>query len=253
MSIALASGRVEIRRLVRSGLLFGLAVVFAFFGLSGPALALFMPEILGAATANGQLTIEATAATPQTAIMLFNQSAMQLGLIFAVAVAISSLAWDARPGSSIFYRTRVSHLTALTLPRLLVGWVFTVAAYTLGFLLAVVLTTTTIDPVPLALGIKIWGASIVYLAMSMSIGYLIMAIVRRTATAIATASVLSLILPLLSQLPGAATWSPTAMLGAADIPFALLVPPMLVAALVTAVCLSSAAFVMRNHILKRDA
>ena len=118
MTLILASARVETRRLIRSGALIGLLAVFAFFGLSGPALALYMPELLAAAAGTEQLTIEAADATPMDGIALFNQSAMQLGLILAVALAITSMSWDTRPGSSIFYRTRVRHLAPLMLPRL---------------------------------------------------------------------------------------------------------------------------------------
>ncbi|MDQ0644904.1 hypothetical protein [Microbacterium murale] len=253
MNIALASSRVEIRRLARSGLLLGLIAVFAFFGLSGPALALYMPEILSAATGNGQLTIEAAAATPQAAIMLYNQSAMQLGLILAIAVAISSLGWDARPGSSVFYRTRVQRLTALMLPRLIVGWSFAVAAYTLGLLLAVALTATMIGPVDLRFGVQVWATSSIYLAMSMSIGYFTMAVIRRTAAAIAMATVLSLILPVLSQLPGAGTWSPTTLLSAPSAPMGMLALPALAALIVIIGCIIAATLTSRHHILRRDA
>lgn len=253
MSIALASGRVEIRRLIRSGFLLGLTVVFAFFGLSGPALALYMPEILSAATGNGQLSIEAAAATPRAAMMLYNQSAMQLGLILAIAVAISSLSWDARPGSSVFYRTRVRRLTALTLPRLLVDWIVAALTYTLGLLLAVALTTVLIGPLDADLVIRIWATSSTYLAMSMSIGYLTMAIIRRTATAVAIATVFSLILPLLSQLPGAAIWSPTILLGPPSTPAAMLALPALTALIVILGCITGATLISRRHTLKRDA
>ena len=109
---------VELRRLARSGLGLGVLVAFAFFGLSSPALAIYMPEILGAAASSDQLTISASQATPADAVSLFNQSAMQLGLIVTVAVAITSVGWDTRPGSSIFYRTRVRRLSTVLLPRL---------------------------------------------------------------------------------------------------------------------------------------
>ena len=90
-----SSLKVELRRLTRSGLGLGVLVAFAFFGLSSPVLSIYMPEILGAAASTDQLAISASQATPADAISLFNQSAMQLGLIVTVAVAITSIGWDA--------------------------------------------------------------------------------------------------------------------------------------------------------------
>ena len=125
---------VELRRLMRSGLGLGVLVAFAFFGLSSPALAIYMPEILGAAASSDQLTISASQATPADAVSLFNQSAMQLGLIVTVAVAITSIGWDTRPGSSIFYRTRVRRLSTVLLQRLAVDWLVAWATYSCGLL-----------------------------------------------------------------------------------------------------------------------
>src|SRR5699024_5308567 len=141
-----ASARVETRRLSRSGLFIGLLAVFAFFGLSGPARALYMPEVLASPAATARLTIEAAGAIAGDGVALFNQSAMQLGLLLAVAVAITSLSWDARPGSSLFYRTRVRHLARLTVPRLAIDWVAVIASYTVALLLAAGLTAMFLGP-----------------------------------------------------------------------------------------------------------
>ncbi|SJN25608.1 membrane protein, putative [Microbacterium esteraromaticum] len=253
MNLVLASASVELRRLTRSGLLIGLLAVFAFFGLSGPALALYMPEILGAAAGTEQLTIEAADATPKDGLALFNQSAMQLGLILAVAVAITSLTWDARPGSSIFYRTRVRHLARLTVPRLAIGWIAVIASYTVALLLAAGLTALFIGQIETGLLVTVGIASAVYLVMAMSIGYLIMALTRRTAAAIATATVLMLMLPLLSSIDAHAIWIPTTLLAASELGLTDLAAPLLSAVIVTAGCIFTAGYVTRRKILRRDA
>lgn len=253
MSLILASARVETRRLTRSGLLIGLLAVFAFFGLSGPALALYMPEILGAAAGTEQLTIEATDATPEDGIALFNQSAMQLGLIFAVAVAITSLSWDARPGSSIFYRTRVRHLARLTVPRLAIGWIAVIISYTVALLLAAGLTAMFLGPIETSLIVTVGIASAVYLVMAMSIGYLIMTLTRRTAAAIAAATVLMLMLPLLSSIEALASWVPTALLAAPGVRLTDLAAPLLSAVVVSVGCVLAAGLVANRQSLRRDA
>lgn len=253
MSLILASARVETRRLSRSGLFIGLLAVFAFFGLSGPALALYMPEILAAAAGTEQLTIEAADAIPEDGIALFNQSAMQLGLILAVAVAITSLSWDARPGSSIFYRTRVRHLARLTVPRLAIDWVAVIASYTVALLLAAGLTAMFLGPIETGLIVTVGIASALYLVMAMSVGYLIMVLTRRTAAAIAAATILMLVLPLLSSIDALAPWAPTTLLATPGSGLADIAAPLLSAVAVSAACVFTAAFVANRQSLRRDA
>ena len=253
MTLILASALVETRRLIRSGALIGLLAVFAFFGLSGPALALYMPELLAAAAGTEQLTIEAADATPMDGIALFNQSAMQLGLILAVALAITSMSWDTRPGSSIFYRTRVRHLAPLMLPRLVINWIAAVGSYAGALLLAAALTTVFLGPIDSGLIITVGVASALYLIMAMSIGYLIMALTRRTAPAIAAATLLMLVLPLLSSVDALATWAPTTLLTGSGVGLADLAAPLLSAAAVSVGCVITAGLISNRQSLRRDA
>ncbi len=257
-SVVRASLRVERLRLRRSGLLFGLLAAFAFFGLSGPAFALYMPEILGAAAGSSQLNIQAAAATPADGLAMFNQSAMQLGLILAVAVAVTSLGWDSRAGSSIFYRTRVPRLGALTLPRLLIDCLAAVASYLIGLALAAVLTAFAIGAPSVSAVLAMGLASSLYLVLALSIGYLIMAALRRTAPAIAVSVVLLLLLPLLSQFPALADWVPTALLkvGAAGTEAdlgGLTWAPIVAAMCVAVVCVLTGTLIAQRHTLRREA
>src|SRR5690606_17539130 len=138
----------EWRRLVRTRLLGGLLLTFAFFGASAPALARSMPALVGSATGSEQITIEVRDAVPDDALALFNQSALQLGVVFAVAAAVTGLGWDTRTGSSIFYRVRARRLGAITLPRLGVTWLAATGAYIIGLALTVALTGVYIGALP---------------------------------------------------------------------------------------------------------
>ncbi|MEZ3157030.1 hypothetical protein AB1K56_08885 [Microbacterium sp. BWR-S6Y] len=252
MTVALVAARIEMRRLSRSGLLIGLVLVFAFFGLSGPVLAAHLPDMLRAAAGTEQLTISATRATPEDGIALFTQSAMQLGLVFAVATAVTALGWDARPGSSIFYRTRVRSLAAFALPRLAVVCLSVSASYLVGLLLAAVTTAATIGPLALGAVVRVGFASCLYLVMAMSVGHLVMTSSRRTASALAMSTVVMLVLPLLNSV-GAAGWAPTALLTAARSDAGSIVIPAIIAALTTVVCVVVANEVCRRQGLRRDA
>ncbi len=240
---------VELRRLTRSGIGLGVLVAFAFFGLSSPALAIYMPEILGAAASSDQLTISASQATPADAVSLFNQSAMQLGLIVTVAVAITSVGWDTRPGSSIFYRTRVHRLGAVLLPRLALDWLTAWATYSCGLLLTVVVTTGAIGRPPAGMVVRTWAASGLYIVMAMSIGHLLAAGLRRTTTAIALTTLLVLVLPVMNQVPGASHRLPTALL----LPTGLHAMPVIAALVVIALCCAGSVLIASRQTLRRDA
>lgn len=252
MNFILNSLQVEIRRLTRSGLLAGLLITFAFFGLSGPTLALYMPKILATSTKTDQVTMTAADPTPVDGIALFNQSAMQLGLILAVTVAITSLGWDVRPGSSSFYRTRTSHLIGITLPRLGVDWIVVAGSHAFALGLAAWQTQAFIGPLSANYLLRTGMASITYMVMAMNVGYLIMAITRRTATAIAVSTILMLVLPLANNSPVTARWSPTALLGAAT-GTTDLIGPYLSAGMVFIACLALASWVTARHGLRREA
>ncbi len=252
MQSAMTSVRVEMRRVLRSGLLLGMFAAFAFFGLSGPVLALYMPEILGVAAGTDQLNIQATEATPIDGVALFNQSAMQLGLILAVALAITSLTWDTRAGTSIFYRTRVQGLGAVTIPRLSVDWGIGILSYTLGLVLALGLTTWAIGEVPVRFAVVLWASSVVYLVMAMSLGFLIMTLLRRTATAIALTTVLVLVLPVLSQFEALSSWVPTNLLVPGEELSSITVPG-LAAVIVMIVCTGVALLIAGKQTLKRES
>ncbi|MBS3180444.1 MULTISPECIES: hypothetical protein [unclassified Pseudoclavibacter] len=243
------SARVESLRLLRTGLLLGMIVAFTFFGLSAPVLATHMQEIFDAAASAEQISMTAAAATPADGIALYNQSAMQLGLILSVATAVTSLTWDTRAGSSIFYRTRVRTITALTVPRLGVDCLAAVASYTLGLACAGIVSVAAIGPLTATFISTTWAASTVYLVMSMSIGYLIMTAIRRTAAALAISAVLLLALPLLSQVDAVAAWSPTSLLAQTD----LTAPPLLAAGALTVGCVLAAGSIARRQALRRDA
>lgn len=247
--VILTSARVESRRLLRSGLLSGMIVAFAFFGLSAPVLATHMQEIFNAAASIEQISMTAAPATPADGIALYNQSAMQLGLILSVATAVTSLTWDTRPGSSIFYRTRVRTLATLTVPRLGVDWLAAVASYTLGLACAGIISVFAIGPLPATFIVATWVASSVYLVMAMSVGYLIMTAIRRTAAALATSVVLLLALPLLSQMDALAEWTPTALLSQTN----LSMPPLLAAGAVTVGSVLIAGRIAGQQTLRREA
>lgn len=240
---------VELRRLARGGLGLGVLLTFTFLGLSAPVLALYMPEILGASTNTDQLTIAASQATPASAVSLFNQSAMQLGLIVTVAVSITSLGWDTRPGSSIFYRTRVPRPSTVMLPRLAVDWLAALGSYSWGLLLAIAVTTAAIGHPPAETVVRTWVTCGLYIVMAMSIGYVLAASLRRTVAAVAVTTILVLVLPVMNQVPLFSHWTPTALL----LPTGPMKGPMVAASVIIALCAVGGILIAGRQELRRDA
>lgn len=253
MNLVLTSAHVEFRRLTRTGLLAGLVAVFAFFGLSSPALALLLPDLLRSAASTEQLTVHAATATPSDALALYTQSAMQLGLVLAAAVAVTALGWDARPGSSVFYRTRSHSLVALVVPRVLVGWLVVAVCHLAALTVAAVTTAVVIAPIEFQETARVGVATSAYLIMAMAVGHMVMAALRRTAAALATTTLLMLVLPLINSLPGAVAWAPTALLAASRASPGDLVVPFLTTIATTVACILVAARVTARRPIRRDA
>lgn len=72
---------------------------------------------------------------------------------------------------------------------------------------------------------------------------------RRTAAA----TVLMLVLPLLSNIDALATWAPTALLATPGVGLADLAAPLLSAVAVSAACVLAAGFVANRQSLRREA
>src|SRR5699024_3092068 len=115
------------------------------------------------------------------------------------------------------------------------------------------LTAMFLGPLETGLIVTVGIASALYLVMAMSIGYLIMVLTRRTAAAIAAATILMLVLPLLSSIDALAPWAPTTLLATPWSALADIAAPPLSAAAVSSAYASSAASVPNRQSLRRDA
>jgi ABC-2 type transport system permease protein len=129
--------KLEVLRLVRTRRVVALLGVYVLFGLFGPLAARYLSEILD--LAGGDLegaTIVLPDPVPADGMIQYVSNASQIGTLVAVVVAAGSLAFDAIPEMGIFLRTRVPRVVTILTPRLVVVAVATVAAFTLGSLMA---------------------------------------------------------------------------------------------------------------------
>jgi ABC-2 type transport system permease protein len=127
--------RLEWLRLMRTRRVLALFGVWAFFGLLGPLTARYLAEILE--TLGGDIAIQLPAPVAADGITQFMSNGQQIGLLVVIVVSAGALTLDANAEMSMFLRTRVDSIGRLIAPRYVVATAASVAAFTVGLLLAV--------------------------------------------------------------------------------------------------------------------
>jgi ABC-2 type transport system permease protein len=206
--------RLEILRLVRTRRLLALVGVYLFFGLTGPLLARYMDRIL--ANVGGDVQITVPPPTPAAGIAQFSSNAQQIGLLVVLVVAAGALAFDAKPEIATFFRTRVTSVRRLLVPRYTVATAAAGGAFVIGVLAAWYQTVVLIGAPPVAgiLAGAVYG--VLYLAFAVAVVALATAIARTTLTAVALSIGVLLALPLLGLFPSVGAWLPSHLVGALD-------------------------------------
>lgn len=207
---------LERLRLTRTGRLWVVVGVYAFFGVLGPFTARYLAEILSAVGGAELAGLELQAATPPDGITQFTANAGQLGLLAVVVVAAGALAIDAKPELGVFLRTRAASLWQLLVPRVVTVATVAGVALVLGTVLAAGLTGLLIGPVdllPLAVGTA-YGA--LYLAFVVCLTAAVAGRVSSVLTTVLTTVAILIGLPILALVPAIERWVPSELLGAVD-------------------------------------
>lgn len=208
--------RLEWLRLLRSYALLALVAVFVLFGVTGPVLAAYLPDILRSASGQEGLVIQVPDPVPADAIAQYVGNAAQIGLLVVVVVAALALAVDARSGRAAFYRTRVPSALRRLAPRVVASAGAAVLAWTVGLGLAVGVGAVLLGAVPagaVALGWALWA---LYLVFAVSVVALAASLARGVAAVSAVALGLLLLLPIVGLVPQVGEWLPSALVGAPD-------------------------------------
>ena len=207
--------RVEWLRLVRTGRGLALLLVFGAFGVSGPVMARFLPDLVKKSSAGQQIQIVAKPATPVDGLIGYASNAVQIGLLVAVILAASALALDAKPGLAAFYRTRVRRPHLLVVPRFTVAAASAVAAYLLGAAVSWVLTVWLIAAPRAG---SVWGflLSAVYLVFAMAVVAVVATLVRGVVAVAAVTIGVLLALPVVGVIPQVGSRLPSHLVGAVD-------------------------------------
>ncbi len=204
--------RLEWARLTRTHRLVALVAVYVFFGLTSPALARYMGELLDRLGTGVQIV--APPPKPIDGFVTFTSNANQIGLLVFALVVASAVAIDAQREMAVFLRTRVPSYRDLLLPKWSVAVLAGVAAYVIGVLACWYGTVILLGSVD-ALGV-IEGAALgaLYLAF---VGAVAAAIGARLHSAVTTAvTTLAIVLGLgvLGVFRAVGEWLPNFLLGA---------------------------------------
>lgn len=141
--------KLEWLRLVRTRRLFVLVAVFVIFGLIGALTAKYLPQLLSSASSETGLHITLLSEPkPVDGFAQYVKNVLQVGLLAAVIVAAYSLAIDAKPSLSAFYRTRITSVSTLIMPRFVIVTSVTLVSYVLGLLVAWYETAVLIGGAP---------------------------------------------------------------------------------------------------------
>lgn len=205
--------RLEWLRLVRTPRAVSLGAVYLATGLIEPVATRYASVLL-AHVARGTV-VSLPKPTAAQALSSYVSEATVIGLIVLVAVAASAYNFDARPGLSAFFRTRVPGMWRLVAPRFAASAAAGVLAYLLGTLAAWYETRLLIGSLPA--GGLLAGAlcAAVYLAFAVAVTALAASLTKTTVAAVGIAlAILLAALPLLGEVPAISSWVPTALAGA---------------------------------------
>ncbi len=213
--------RLEWLRLVRTPRAVSLGAVFLATGLIEPVATRYASVLLSHVARGTQVTLPKP--TAAQALSSYVSEAAVIGLVVLVAMAASAYNFDARPGLSAFFRTRVPSMWRLIMPRFAASAAAGVAAYLLGTLAAWYETRLLIGPLPA--GGLLAGAlcAAVYLMFAVAVTALATSLTTSTVASVGiTLAILLAALPLLGDVHVISSWVPTALVGA---PAALVTSP----------------------------
>jgi ABC-2 type transport system permease protein len=205
--------RLEWLRLVRTPRAVSLGAVFLATGLIEPVITKYESALL-AHVAKGTV-VSLPKPTPAQALSSYVSEATVVGLIVLVAVAASTYNFDARPGLSAFFRTRVPSMWRLVTPRFAASAALGALGYLLGTLAAWYETRLLIGSLPAGGLLAGMLCGMVYLAFAVAVTALAASLTKTTVASVGiTLAILLAALPLLGDVHAISSWVPTALVGA---------------------------------------
>lgn len=203
---------LELRRLTRTRRWLALVGIYLFFGLTGPFLAKYLGQLLGAF--GGGIEVAIPDPVPSDGLANYVSNASQIGLLIAAWVAASALTLDSIPQMGTFLRTRVDRMARLMMPRYVVATAAIIGAYILGSAGALYESTFLLGSVPF----DAWAIGTLLGALYLAFAVALVAVLGRVMNSVVAVVVSSigvlLILPALGLIAPLAKWLPSHLVGA---------------------------------------
>src|SRR6478609_7660408 len=209
---AMGTWRLEWLRLMRTPRWIALFGVYVIFGLLGPVMAKYLPDIVE--HVQSEMTIVVPPPQPKDGIINYLDQVGQTGLIVVVAIAASTLAFDARRGLSTFLRTRVTSMWELVRPRFVVTAVAAVLAYTLGTLAAWYETALLLGPLPVGAVLAGVLCEGLYLVFAVAVVAAAASVARKIVGVVGIALTALILLSVAGALGVLHDWLPSTLAGA---------------------------------------
>lgn len=206
--------RLERLRVLRTRRWVALLAVYLFFGLLGPFTARYLAEIL--ARSGAKVPVELPPPVPADGLASFVSNASQIGLLVVVIVAASALTLDARPGLSVFYRTRVRRHADLVLPRFVTTAVAAVAGWSAGTLAATYETVVLIGSPGVTAVLLGWLLGSLYLVFAVALAAVVAGRSRSVLATVGMTLGVLLALPILGLYRPVGRVLPSALVGSMD-------------------------------------
>lgn len=207
--------RLERIRLLRSRRWVALVGVFLFFGLLGPITAAYMGELIGALGGAGEgVVIDLPEPRAIDGLVQYVSNMSQVGVLVAVVIAASAIAFDSPPEMGIFLRTRVAGPWQILRPRMITIAAAVVVSFWLGTLAAWYETVVLIeppDPAAVLLGATITS---VYWLFMVAVVAGVSGLVTSQSAIIIWSLLVLLALPIVGIVERLATWLPSHLLSA---------------------------------------
>lgn len=243
--------RVEWLRLVRTGRVWIVVGVYAFFGALGPVTAKYLPQIIERFGGGVQMTVPDP--TPASGMAQFSSNAGQLGLLAVLVIAAGAMTFDAKPEWAAFLRTRTRTTLDLVLPRLVGPTAAAAVALTLGTAIAAVGTVILIGSLPVSDLVVGTLLGMLYLAFAVAVVGVTASITRQAVSTVLLSVGVLIVLPILQLFSAIADWLPSRLLGATDALLAgAAVGDLLKAALVTVIVVPLLVMVALRRLARRE-
>jgi ABC-2 type transport system permease protein len=202
---------LEWRRMIRTPRALALVAVYVAFGLIEPLVTRYQNQLLRHVSRG--VRIELPPPTSSQALGAYTSQVATIGLVVVVAIAASSLTFDARHGLAVFLRSRAT-VTQLIGPRFAVSAAAAALAYLLGTLAAWYETSLLIGSLPAGRVLAGMVCGVAYLAFAVALTALTASVARSTIGATGIALAVLLLIPVAGTAQVISRWLPSTLVNA---------------------------------------